>query len=209
MSYVPKGLRAKADALLASIVPHYTVMPDGGLGSSGFGMRLYEDALLQLLELGPSRLTPAEFEVCARKALTKTITEQIASYAAFDKHLDTQINEFKRKRPSPFRVCSRCHFSVPHDYELEIDLWSAKLLISQRPPEWLSAEQPKLSDGRTALADPEFGAYLTMTVRERTKGGLRWRRFSTQHGGLAKVGSGSDHAASLCSGLALSGASPG
>jgi SAM-dependent methyltransferase len=38
---------------------------------------------------------------------------------------------------------------------------------------------------------------------------LRWRRFSVQLGGLAKVGSGSDHAASLCSGLALSGASPG
>lgn len=40
-------------------------------------------------------------------------------------------------------------------------------------------------------------------------GGLRWRRFSVQFGGLAKVGSGSDYAASLCSGLALSGASPG
>ncbi len=39
--------------------------------------------------------------------------------------------------------------------------------------------------------------------------GLRWRRFSVQFGGLAKVGSGSDYAASLCSGLALSGASPG
>ena len=38
---------------------------------------------------------------------------------------------------------------------------------------------------------------------------LRWRRFSVQFGGLAKVGSGSDYAASLCSGLALSGASPG
>jgi hypothetical protein len=38
---------------------------------------------------------------------------------------------------------------------------------------------------------------------------LRWRRFSVQLGGLAKVGSGSDYAASLCSGLALSGASPG
>ena len=38
---------------------------------------------------------------------------------------------------------------------------------------------------------------------------VRWRRFSVQFGGLAKVGSGSDYAASLCSGLALSGASPG
>jgi len=38
---------------------------------------------------------------------------------------------------------------------------------------------------------------------------LRWRRLSVQFGGLAKVGSVSDHAASLCSGLALSGASPG
>lgn len=40
-------------------------------------------------------------------------------------------------------------------------------------------------------------------------GDVRWRRFSVQFGGLAKVGSGSDYAASLCSGLALSGASPG
>lgn len=40
-------------------------------------------------------------------------------------------------------------------------------------------------------------------------GWVRWRRFSVQFGGLAKVGSGSDYAASLCSGLALSGASPG
>lgn len=38
---------------------------------------------------------------------------------------------------------------------------------------------------------------------------MRWRRLSAQFGGLAKVNSGSDHAASLCSGLALSGASPG
>ena len=38
---------------------------------------------------------------------------------------------------------------------------------------------------------------------------VRWRRFSVQFGGLAKVGSGSDYAASLCSGLALSGAGPG
>lgn len=36
-----------------------------------------------------------------------------------------------------------------------------------------------------------------------------WRRLFGQIGGLAKVGSGSDHAASLRSGLALSGASPG
>ncbi len=41
------------------------------------------------------------------------------------------------------------------------------------------------------------------------RSGVRWRRFSVQFGGLAKVGSGSDYAASLCSGLALSGASPG
>ena len=54
-SYVPKGLQSKADALLASIVPYYAVMPDGGLGFSGFGMKLYEDALLQLLDVGPSR----------------------------------------------------------------------------------------------------------------------------------------------------------
>jgi ABC-type multidrug transport system fused ATPase/permease subunit len=38
---------------------------------------------------------------------------------------------------------------------------------------------------------------------------LRWRRLSVQLGGLAKAGSGSDYAASLCSGLALSGARPG
>ena len=38
---------------------------------------------------------------------------------------------------------------------------------------------------------------------------MRWRRLSAQFGGLAKVGSGSDHAASLRSGVALSGASPG
>jgi hypothetical protein len=38
---------------------------------------------------------------------------------------------------------------------------------------------------------------------------LRWRRISVQPGGLAKVGSDSDYAASLCSGLARSGASPG
>ena len=47
------------------------------------------------------------------------------------------------------------------------------------------------------------------TTRGRRHLRLRWRRFSVQFGGLAKVGSGSDYAASLCSGLALSGASPG
>lgn len=62
MSSVPKGLRAKVDALLASIVPHYRVMPDGGLGSDGFGMMLYEGALIQLLDVGPSGLTSTEFE---------------------------------------------------------------------------------------------------------------------------------------------------
>jgi hypothetical protein len=39
--------------------------------------------------------------------------------------------------------------------------------------------------------------------------GVRWRRLFGQFGGLAKVGSGSFYAASLRSGLALSGASPG
>ena len=38
---------------------------------------------------------------------------------------------------------------------------------------------------------------------------LRWCRLFGQFGGLAKVGSGSFYAASLRSGLALSGASPG
>ena len=42
-----------------------------------------------------------------------------------------------------------------------------------------------------------------------TQGEVRWRRFSTEVGGSAKVGSGLDHAASLCSVVALSGASPG
>ena len=48
-------------------------------------------------------------------------------------------------------------------------------------------------------------------LKARPGGGwvVRWRRFSTQVGGLAKVGSGSDYAASLCSVVALSGASPG
>lgn len=170
-SSVPKGLQPKADALLASIVPHYTVMADGGLGAPGFGMELYEDALLQLLDVGPSRLTPAEFELCARKALTSTIRAQIPSFKALNEHLDNEVAAFKRKRPSPFRVCSRCHFSVPRDYELELDLWSAKLLISQHPPKYLSSDQPELQDGRTAFADPAFGAYLTMTVYDRTKGG--------------------------------------
>lgn len=171
MSSVPKGLRPKVDALLASIVPHYTVLPDGGLGSSGFGMRLYEGALIQLLDVGPSGLTSTEFEMCAHKALHATIRAQIASCAAFDEELDKQISEFKRKACLPFHICSRCHFSVPHNYRLDMDLWSAKISISQSPPEGLSAEQPSLSNGRTAFADPEFGAFLTMTVHERTKGG--------------------------------------
>jgi hypothetical protein len=170
-SFIPKGLESKANALLASIVPHYTVTPDGALGFSGFGIQLYEDALFQLLNVEPSHLTPAEFEACARKALHETIKGRIGSCAAFNKHLEEQITAFKRKSPSSFRVCSRCHFSVPHDYELELDLWSAKLLISQKPPKGLAHKQPELHDGRVALADPEFGAYLTMTVYERTKGG--------------------------------------
>lgn len=170
-SSVPKALQPRADALLASIVPYYTVMPDGGLGSPGFGMKLYEDALLQLLDAGPSRLPPAEFELCARRALTATIRGQVPSFKAFNEHLDNEVTAFRRKRPSPFRVCSRCHFSVPQDYELELDLWSARLLISQRPPKGLSLDQPELQDGRTAFAEPASGAYLTMTVYDRTKGG--------------------------------------
>lgn len=170
-SYVPKGLQSKADALLASIVPHYTVMPDGGLGSSGFAMKLYEDALLQLLNVEPSRLTPSEFEANARKALTATIRGQDPSFKAFNEHLDSEITTFRKRRRLPFRICSRCHFSVPHDYELNLGLWDASLLISQRPPNGLSADQPELQDGRIAFADPAFGAYLTMTVYDRTKGG--------------------------------------
>ena len=46
-------------------------------------------------------------------------------------------------------------------------------------------------------------------AKDVVKRNMRWRRFFVQFGGLAKVGSGSDYAASLCSGLALSGASPG
>ena len=171
MSSVPKGLRAKVHALLASIVPSYKVMPDGGLASDGFGMRLYEGALIQLLDVGPSGLTSTEFEVCAWRALNATIAAQDPSCSAFEEQLDREIGEFKRKPQLPFRVCSRCHFSVPHDYRLDIELWSAKLSISSMPPEGLSHEQPKLSNGRTAFADPEFGAYLTMTVHGRTKGG--------------------------------------
>src|SRR3989344_85965 len=171
VSVIPKGLQPKAEALLASIVPHYTVLPDGSLRSSAMGMKLYEDALLQLLDVGPSRLTPAEFEPCARRALIATIRGQIPSFKAFSEHLDNEIITFKRKPKSPFRVCSRCYFSVPPEYELELDLWSAKLLISQRVPEGLSSDQPELRDGRTAFADPAFGAYLTMTVFARTKVG--------------------------------------
>jgi hypothetical protein len=171
MSSVPKGLRAKVEALLASIVPQYTVTADGGLSTNDLGIMLYEGALIQLLDVGPSGLSAAEFEGCARRALRAAIRARTVSCRAFENELNEQLAEFKRKRRLLFRVCTRCHFSVPNDYQLEIDLWSAKLAISQRPPEGLSPEQPILSNGRTALADPEFGAYLTMTVRERTKGG--------------------------------------
>jgi hypothetical protein len=159
------------EALLASIVPAYKVTPDGGISTSELSIRLYEGALIQLLDVDPSGLTATEFERCAWKALTETIKAQTASCSVFEKKLDKQIEEFKREKPSRFRACSRCHFSVPHDYRLDIKLWGATLTITQGPPKGLSTEQPTLPDGRTAFAAPEFGAYLTMTVHERTKGG--------------------------------------
>lgn len=171
MSSVPKGLRAKVEALLASIVPLYEVTEGGGLRTSSFSIRLYEGALIQLLDVAPSGLTATDFEHCAWRAVMATIKGRATSCSDFEQKLDNEIAAFKRKRRSPFRVCSRCHFSVPHDYRLEIELWGAKLTITQAPPAGLSAEQPRLLNGRTAFADPEFGAYLTMTVYERTKSG--------------------------------------
>lgn len=171
MSSVPKGLRGKIGALLASIVPHYKVTPDGGLSTSSIDIMLYKGALIQLLDVGPSGLTATEFEACAHKALMATIKAQATSCAVFEQQLDKQLAEFRSKKPEPFRVCSRCHFSVPHDYRLDVKLWGAKLSISQAPPKGLADEQPNLSNGRIAFSDPEFGAYLTTTVHERTKGG--------------------------------------
>ncbi|MCR5878812.1 hypothetical protein [Phenylobacterium sp. J367] len=101
-----------------------------------------------------------------------TIKARATSCSELEQNLSEEIASFKRKRRSPFRICSRCHFSIPHDYRLDIELWGARLTITQAPPDGgLSPEQPRLLNGRTAFADPEFGAYLTMTVYERTKSG--------------------------------------
>lgn len=158
------------DALLVSIVSRYTVMPDGVLASESFSNELFEGALIQLLEIDSSGLNSTEFESCARKALNLTIKSQVSSSTAFEEQLNLQIAEFKRKKLLPFRVCSRCYFSVPQGYRLDIDLWSARLSISQQAPDGLSVEQPRVT-GRAAFAEPELGAYLTMTVYARTKSG--------------------------------------
>ena len=60
-----------------------------------------------------------------------------------------------------------------------------------------------------ALKLPNGRALSGHSHDDKRHGTVRWRRFSARFGGLAKVGSGSDHAASLGSRLALSGASPG
>jgi hypothetical protein len=67
--------------------------------------------------------------------------------------------------------------------------------------QWEQVTLPQTEDG--------FRSGISLIEADLADGRLRWRRFSVQFGGLAKVGSGSDYAASLCSGLALSGASPG
>ena len=63
-------------------------------------------------------------------------------------------------------------------------------------------------EGRVRAGEDAEDVFLDLEESE-SHGALRWCRLSGQFGGLAKVGSGSFYAASLRSGLALSGASPG
>lgn len=64
-------------------------------------------------------------------------------------------------------------------------------------------------DGPNTVKDEARRSAFSLLLRQFESPLVRWCRLSAQFGGLAKVGSVSDHAASLCSGVALSGASPG
>ena len=66
-----------------------------------------------------------------------------------------------------------------------------------------------MSPAKTTPAADSLGEIATLRIELKDTGNLRRLRLFGQHGGLAKVGSDSDYAASLRSGLALSGASPG
>lgn len=171
MSSIPKGLRGRVDALLAVIVPAYNVTSDGRLSTSNLSMRLYEGALIQLLNVAPSGLTAVDFEGCAKRALTATIKARTLSWADLDAGIEREIASFKRKRPLKFQVCSRCHVTLPPDYRIELELWGAKLKIEQDRPSELAEEQIEFSNGLVPFSEPQFGAYLTVAARGRTKRG--------------------------------------
>jgi hypothetical protein len=171
MASILKGLRTKVDTLLSSLVPLYQIEEDGSISTGDMSVELYEGALIQLLDVAESKLTAIDFEHCARRALTETIRSKCTRHTEFESNLNREIEKFKNKEFSQFQICSRCHFSAPHDFHIEVELWGAKLKITQAAPDGLSAAQPELSNGQKALSTPEFGAYLTMTVHERTRSG--------------------------------------
>ncbi|WP_293321518.1 hypothetical protein, partial [Phenylobacterium sp.] len=77
--------------------------------------------------------------------------------------------------------------------------------LHRNPPETPDPTE-RIVDYNLHLQCAQDGDVVTRELHLHDHAGeaLRWRRFSVQFGGLAKVGSGSDYAASLCSGLALS-----
>ncbi|MBX9707036.1 MAG: hypothetical protein K2X61_03785 [Caulobacteraceae bacterium] len=134
-------------------------------------IRLYEQALLQLLSVEKSSLTAVEFEQCSHKSLRQFIKAGEGGSDAYNAKLEAEIRRYKRARTKAHQICTRSYAQFPAGFSFDIELWGTKATISSERPHYLSPDQPKLKREEVALSVPEAGSYLSLSVRSRSISG--------------------------------------